>query len=190
MSSETLQAFFFRASALELRVDRLERDGLVRSRQEASQETDDLGLFPLVVRVDAQKMREVFQLLFCFENSVRLLIERQLKEAHGPSAWWETGVPEDIRGRAERRRRSEQRARWHGSRGGSGLHFVDFPVLAEILIARWDLFEPLLGDREWVDALFAEMNVTRRVIAHMGVLSERDVLRLRGRVEDWLNVVG
>ena len=48
----------------------------------------------------------------------------------------------------------------------SALYFVDFPVLAEILVARWDLFEPLLGDREWVEGLFAEMNVTRRVIAH------------------------
>jgi hypothetical protein len=185
-----LQAFFFRGSALQLRVDRLEGEGVLMQRAPNIAASDELSEFPMEIRISARRMRVVFETLFCFENSVRLLIERQLKEAHGPDRWWSEGVPERIRQAAEKRRRSEQRARWHSSRGSSAVNFVDFPVLAEILTERWDLFEPLLADREWVESLFAEMNVTRRVIAHMGTLGDRDLRRLRGRTEDWLNVVG
>ena len=189
-AASELQAFFFRSSALQLRAERLEADGVLLPKASTIETADELSAFPMEVRINARRMRTVFEILFCFENSVRLLIERQLKEAHGPDAWWTEGVPELIRRAAEKRRRSEQRARWHSSRGTSALHFVDFPVLAEILTERWDLFEPLLADRDWVEALFAEMNVTRRVIAHMGVLGDRDLRRLRGRTDDWLNVVG
>jgi hypothetical protein len=43
-------------------------------------------------------MGRVYELLHCFENSVRELIETTLGEALG-ERWWDDGVPEGIRSR-------------------------------------------------------------------------------------------
>jgi len=135
-------------------------------------------------------MAKVYELLFCFENSVRELIEERLKEGFSVETWWNEGVPDEIRARADKLKLRERKTPWHGPRGGTMLAFVDFPVLAQIITDRWGYFEDLLGQPEWVSHLFDEMNQSRRAIAHTGVLSQFDMERMELRVRDWLRIVG
>lgn len=135
-------------------------------------------------------MGGVYELLFCFENSVRELVETRLKEAFGVDRWWLDGVPDSVRAKAEKLENRERKTPWHGPRGGTRLAYVDFPELGQIITKRWEHFEDLLGNPEWVANFFDETNLGRRAIAHTGVLGRRDADRLASRVRDWLSAVG
>jgi hypothetical protein len=188
-----LQAFFFRSVAINSDVDRLEDEGLLAKPDHGAEPhvaLNTLKDFSLEARLRAQRMGEVYQLLYCLENSVRELIESTLREALGPDDWWIGGVNEGIRRKSEKRKADDLRARWHSSRGESLVNYVDFPEYGDIITEQWELFEDLLGDAEWVVAYFSEMNRTRRALAHTGDLTQADVDRMELRVRDWLRVVG
>jgi Swt1-like HEPN len=142
--------------------------------------------FSFAIRVGARRMAQIYELLFCFENSVRELIEERLKEAYDVDTWWAKGVPKDIRNQAEKLKSKEKQTPWHGPRGGTLLAFVDFPILGRIITERC---EDLLGKPAWVENVFDEVNQSRRAIAHTGVLSQHDVERMELRVRDWLRSV-
>lgn len=190
--ADHVQAFLFRAAAANGRVaDMVDRGELLAPESPtATVDPTPVDDFSLAIRIEARRMAVVYQLLFCFENSVRELIEDRLKEGYGYDDWWGQGVPDAIRVKAEKLKAKERQAPWHGPRGGTLLAFVDFPELADIVTERWEHFEDLLGKSEWVSSLFSEMNQSRRAIAHTGVLSQFDVERLELRVRDWLRVVG
>jgi hypothetical protein len=191
-TTDEVQAFLFRAATANGRVDEMiERGQLL----EPTSPTDSVKPTPLddfsfAIRLEAKRMSAVYELLFCFENSVRELIEDRLKEIYGIEKWWSEGVPEEVRKTSERLKDRERKTPWHGPRGGTLLAFVDFPILAKIIVERFEHFEDLLGKPEWVENLFDEMNQSRRAIAHTGVLSQHDVERMELRVRDWLRIAG
>ena len=195
MSATTdVQAFLFRVVTTNDEVERLIDDGAlaeppVRASSAVTGHTvlDD---FSTSTRIAARRMGRVYELLYCFENSVRELVESTLREVLGPESWWQIGVPDSIRKKADSRRRDDERARWHGPRGTSPLNFVDFSELGGIILEQWPNFEDLLGDKEWVDNYFNEMNRSRRAIGHTGELSQHAVERMELFVREWLLVVG
>jgi Swt1-like HEPN len=188
------QAYFYRVVTANGLLERMVDAGeLTDAGGGASINTGGRGLaledFSLAARLQAARMGEVYELLYCLENSVRELIEQTLREKHGTS-WWDDGVPESIRKSAEKKKQDDLKSRWHGPRGESLLNYVDFPQYGEIIVDQWDLFEDLLGDPDWVTAYFSEMNTSRRALAHTGSLTQADVERMDLRVRDWLRVVG
>jgi hypothetical protein len=189
---ERVQAFLFRAATANGRVEEMIENGelLEPTAPAAVSSPRPVDDFSFAIRLEAKRMAGVYELLFCFENSVRELIEDRLKEAYAVETWWTEGVPETIRNNAEKLKAKERQVPWHGPRGGTLLAFVDFPILADIIIEAFEHFEDLLGKPEWVTNLFDEMNQSRRAIAHTGVLSQFDVDRMELRVNDWLRVVG
>lgn len=191
--SADLQAFFFRAVTANARLEALERDSQVSVGSTHSIErhrSAALEDFSLEAQIQARRMGEFYELLYCLENSVRELVERTLREAFGPEQWWSSGVPEKIRNAAEKRKQDELKARWHGPRGESLINYIDFPQYADIMVLQWEHFEELIGDQDWMVNYFAEMNRTRRALAHTGVLTDTDVERMEFRVREWLRVVG
>ena len=179
-----LQAFLFRSMAINRFV------GTEPSPDTRTPSVETISRFSLEAQAQAASMGKVYELLYCLENSIRELIESTLKEEFGPTRWWEEGLDASVRKGAEKRAADDAKARWHGPRGESLLSYVDFPQYGDIIEAQWTLFEPLLGDREWVAYYFAELNRTRRALAHTGRLNAADVERMEIRVRDWLRVVG
>jgi hypothetical protein len=187
-----LEAFLFRALNTNALVHAFEQDGPLVAPLRPLSETDSPALanFSPVAQIQANRMGEVYKLLYCLENSVRELVESTLREAYGADEWWTLGVPEKIRKSADSRKKDDLKARWHGPRGESPLNYVDFPQYADIIVEQWTLFEDLLGDLDWMVSYFNEMNRTRRALAHTGRLAAADVARMELRVDDWLRVVG
>jgi hypothetical protein len=189
-----LQAFFYRTVTTNTAVDGLIDDGkLMEPPVRANTATgfpSALDDFSMDARLAARRMGEVYELLYCLENSMRELIESTLREAFGPEKWWAEGVPDTIRKPADKRRVDDVKARWHSPRGTSMMNYVDFPQYGEIIAERWAHFEDILGDEEWVARYFSEVNRTRRALAHTGGLTETDVERMELRVREWLRVVG
>jgi Swt1-like HEPN len=195
MTAENFQAFLYRAVTANERVRQFIDEGVLLDRPSESSQTDTdrrsaVEDFTLDAQQAARRMGEVYELLHCLENSVRELIERTLREVYGPEEWWTVGVPEEFRKPAEKRRDQDLKTRWHGPRGDSPINYVDFPQYGEIIDQRWEHFEELIGDRDWVKHYFSEMNISRRALAHAGSLTETDVERMEFDVREWLRVVG
>ena len=190
-NSADVQAFLYRALTGNARVATMVEEGVLREPplDHGSADSTVLDEFSLSARTKAGRMGRIYELLYCLENSMRELIERTLREAEDLAEWTD-GIPEDTLKRATKRREEDEAARWHGPRGGSILSYLDFPDLGSIILDRWDDFEDLLGDRRWVDRYFAEMNPTRRALAHTGDLVDFDVQRMEIKVREWLRVVG
>ncbi|MGH3118798.1 MAG: Swt1 family HEPN domain-containing protein, partial [Gaiellales bacterium] len=181
--SEEREAFLYRALTINAQLRQLVDDGVLLDRPPESSQADSdrrsaVEDFAPAARQQARRMGEVYELLHCLENSVRELIERTLREAYGPEKWWTEGVPEEFRESAEKRQKEDLKTRWHGRRGDSLLNYVDFPQYGDVIDQRWEHFEELIGDRDWVTHYFAEMNITRRALAHAGSLTETDVERM------------
>lgn len=178
-----IEAFMFRALRLNRALD-------VEDQISVQDQPKVIANFSESAQAQARFMGEVYELLYCLENSIRELIESTLREALGSARWWEEGVGGNIRKSAEKRRDDDAKSRWHGPRGNSLLSYVDFPQYADIILAQWQHFEALLGDESWVRYYFEELNRTRRALAHTGRLTEADVERMEVRIRDWLRVVG
>jgi hypothetical protein len=192
-TSTELQAFLYRSVTTNARVERLSEEGVILTASYVSPDSagpSALDDFSFEARLQARRMGRFYELLHCLENSVRELVQSTLSEALGPDKWWTEGVPEPIRKAAERRRQEDLKARWHGPRGESVILYVDFPQYADIMVEQWEHFEDLIGDRNWLVNYFAEMNRTRRALAHTGTLTETDVERMEFRVREWVRVVG
>jgi hypothetical protein len=193
--TEKFQAFLYRAITTNERVDELIQSGMLMDRPPESSRSDTdtnsaVEDFSLDAQMQARRMGEVYELLYCLENSVRELIERTLREAFGPEEWWTKGVPEPIQRQAEKRKEEDVKTRWHGPRGDSLINYVDFPQYGDLISDQWEHFEDLIGDRDWMTHYFAEMNISRRALAHAGTLTENDVERMEFDVREWLRVVG
>jgi len=149
----------------------------------------DLDDFSLQIRNQAVRMAEIYTFFFCFENSVRELVESRLQESLALE-WWEKGVPQAVRKRVTDRREKENANRWHQARGGSDIYYADFGDLCNVIISNWARFEDLFPSQDWVRARLGDLEMSRNVIAHNGILAEIEVNRMELYLRDWLQQVG
>lgn len=137
---------------------------------------------------EAKTMAErVYPILYIFENSVRDFIERVLAASYG-EGWWATAVSGKVRERAEQFKSDEEKDTWHGKRGRRDLDYLTLPQLWTIIRDRWNDFEPLFPEgAAWVQTLIeSDMNVSRRVFAHMNPLNEDDIKGLEASFRKWV----
>jgi uncharacterized protein YaeQ len=134
-------------------------------------------------------MSVVYAAIAAFENSVRSLVKKTLLEAH-EADWWEKGISEGIRKKAESRHKEEQKIKWHSTRGSDFIAFTDFGQLNSIIVSNWDLFSDLLQRQQWVQHIFDTMERSRNVIMHSGELPMEDVERVGICIRDWAKQTG
>src|SRR2546421_13015774 len=130
-SSVALQAYLYRV----LNVNR--SFGFTETVVEDN-EASTIASFSETARAQARFMGDVYELLYCLENSIRELIESTLRESLGVDKWWEDGESQQIRRAAEKRRDDDTKARWHGPPGTSLLVYVYFPQYAHMILAEWE----------------------------------------------------
>ena len=54
----------------------------------------------------------------------------------------------------------------------------------------WELFEDLFPDQDWVRTRLSDLELSRNVIAHNGVLNGREMTRITLYLKDWVMQVG
>ena len=191
--ADRLQNFIFRGLLLHASFEDAEAFGatLALPTTEAPPTDEEISLddFSVSIRTQAIKMATVYQAFFCFENSVRELVEARLKEQMGAD-WWQKGTTMPIRNRVEGRKTKEQANRWHGARGESEIDYADFGDLALMITNNWELFEDLFPDQDWVRTRLSDLEMSRNVIAHNGMLTEREIIRITLYLKDWVMQVG
>jgi len=128
----------------------------------------------------------VYPIMYVFENSARDVISKVLAKGIGAD-WWKSVVPEKIQKEAARRMRKAGDEAWH-SRRGEPIQYVDLPHLAEIVRsdAAWPHFKELLPRQNWFDSIVDDMNVSRRVVAHMNPLASDDIKSVENGFRKWV----
>ena len=192
MSDDSVYAFVFRGLLVEEALDRAGRasrpdTGAAEFEQLRKslglQYIDDEFLQPAI------QMSAVYAAIAAFENSVRSLVQKVLLEALKVS-WWDQGVPEGIRKKAESRHAEEQKIKWHSKRGDDLIAFIDFGQLNSIIVNNWTHFEGLLNRQQWVQNIFDTMERSRNVIMHSGDLPPEDIERIGICIRDWMKQTG
>ena len=190
---DTLQNFVFRGLLLSSTFEELEGLGIsvgASDRSEGPREGEiSLDDFSASIRLQALKMAAVYQAFFCFENAVRELVEQRLKENLG-NKWWQEGTTSAIRDRVSKRRLKEAANRWHSPRGESEIAYADFGDLSLMITNSWPLFDDLFPDQDWVRTRLSDLEMSRNVIAHNGVLNGREMTRITLYLKDWVMQVG
>ena len=150
----------------------------------------DIGTIPALKAqhaTEAKVMSEkVYPTLYIFENSVRDLIERVLEAEFGPT-WWTTATPGSVQQTAAKHRADEKNDPWHGRRGKREIDYVFLVELWAIIKHQWKYFKALFPNQAWVETVITnDMNVSRRVLAHMNPLAVDDVANVETRFKAWV----
>lgn len=189
---QDLYSFAFRGLLTEEALDRAGRvaaphlDGFAI---EQLRETLALHFLDQDFLAPALRMSAVYAAIASFENSVRSLVKKTLIEKF-EAEWWEKGVTEGIRKKAEGRHKEEQKIKWHSTRGSDYIAFTDFGQLNSIIVNNWLLFEDLLNRQQWVQHIFDTMERSRNVIMHSGELPLEDIERVGICIRDWSKQTG
>lgn len=138
----------------------------------------------------SKTMITVFATITAFENATREFVYSVLLEKY-KTEWWSKGVQKNIRDRAEGRKNQEAKVKWHVSRGDAMMSYLDFGDLTKIMLSsdNWLMFESYVGSQDWVRAIFDDIEKSRNVIMHSGVLDEYDIARVGLNIRDWLRQI-
>jgi hypothetical protein len=134
-------------------------------------------------------MATVYVAIAAFENTVREFVSKRLLESVGAD-WWNTGVSDKIRNKAESRRDEESKVRWHTPRGDQPINYTEFGDLSSIVSQNWSHFEDYLQSQDWVRQIITTLERSRNVIMHSGELGAQDVERIGTAIRDWIQQVG
>lgn len=190
-SPGALYDFVFRGQLSEQALDRAGRRIMRFNDQREAElaKTLSIDLLDDEFVASARSMAAVYVAIAAFESSARNLVVSVLVEAIGAN-WWEKNVSEKIRGRADTRRKEEEKIRWHAQRGADPITYTQLGDLVSIMRQNEALFIPYVRSIEWVANLFDVLERSRNVIMHSGVLAEPDVERIGIYLRDWIKQVG
>jgi hypothetical protein len=147
-----------------------------------------LAPFGVSRRNNAIEMARLYAVLFCFENEIRDFIREALAEKEGLD--WQDKLPQKIREHAEGRRETALKDSWLEGEKADLLGFVDFGHLAQIIVAKWDLFKDVVPTQHWLKQRMEELEKSRNFIAHNRMLLPSEFQRLYMYIADWNRVIG
>lgn len=185
--SEAVKLFGLNNILIESEVRRIEREKDVdfghREDGKSKDERKFYPQFPERLRSEADRMSEHYALFYCLETSIREIIVSRLLEQHGEN-WWQTAVPDTVRGNAEKNRKNEIRA-GVTLRSDDLIDYTNFGELGEIIKTNFELFGDMFRDVVAVQRILSSLNTLRAPIAHCKLLAEDEVVRLHLGLRDW-----
>jgi hypothetical protein len=149
---------------------------------------EQIAPFSISRRNNALEMARLYALLHCFENEVRSLIRSTLEENEGVD-WWGK-LPNKVKKQAESRQETAFKDSWLEGEKGDLLGFVDFGMLAAIIVEKWALFEDIMPSQHWLKQRMEELEKTRNFIAHNRMLLPSEFNRIYMYISDWNRVIG
>lgn len=189
---DELRSWLFRSLMFEAEAEEFRGAGIRVGTDERESEDrlleEDLAPFPVAVRNEAVRMGRLYALLYCFENSVRDLIQTRLSERD--SDWWTNRVPGKVRSSAQTRMEDAETNSWLEGLNQDLLGFVDFGGLCDIITNNWSDFEDLVPSQHWLKQRMDELERARNFIAHNRMLAAAEFRRLEMYINDWNRQVG
>lgn len=191
-----LYSFAFRGMLIEEALDKV---GHKRYSGEEAFFSEDLARKLHFNEIDSKYVEQsktmltVFATITAFENATREFIYTTLLGSYG-AEWWNKGVQKSIREKAQTRKDSETKVKWHVNRGDAMMSYLEFGDLPKIICSQdnWPSFEPYFGfsnAQEWIRSTFDAIEKSRNVIMHSGVLDDLDIVRVGMNIIDWLHQI-
>lgn len=158
--------------------------GATKTRKAAEYEQ-----FELVMRKEAARMSEFYEIFYCLENSIRQLVADILVEAEG-SDWWKSArVDEErIRKPAVQRRKKEVDS-GITPRSERLIDYTTFGELSQLITDNWELFDPVFQSKTAVSNVSNQLNLLRGPIAHCNPTDEMEQERLNLAVRSWFRIM-
>jgi len=142
---------------------------------------------------EAYKMAEkAYLILYCFENSLRIFINKVMTKDFGHN-WWDTKMTtkklQNIAKEVKRRKMEEKNLYWHSKRGDHELNYSDFNDLRIIIETYKNIFDKYFISRYresyWITSRISESYPSRNITAHNNPLSGQDIKRLEACYIEW-----
>ncbi|MBI1803783.1 MAG: hypothetical protein HY033_00220 [Ignavibacteriae bacterium] len=188
---ENLKQFVFNGFLVDNDLTKLEQVGIAVRSPQAIQpviRVEETAFSPLIMH-SATRMASLYVAFFCLENTVRELIAERLLERKGID-WWQNSVPQKIRKEVESLKAKEEKNKYHAQRSSALIGYTMFGNLAQIIISNWQDFSDLIPDQAWITSRFNDLEMSRNIIMHTGVLPEIEIERIESIVRDWIRQVG
>jgi hypothetical protein len=192
LKSSEVRDFLFRGLMFEAESEKFRLAGIQIGADSTEGEEnllrEALAPFGIARRNSALEMARLFAVLFCFENEIRDFIREALVEKEGLD--WIDKLPPKIKEHAESRRDIALKDSWLEGEKSDLLGFVDFGHLAQIIIAKWDIFKNVIPTQHWLKQRMDELEKCRNFIAHDRMLLPSEFQRIYMYISDWNRVIG
>ncbi len=191
-----LYSFTFRGLLVD---EALDKAGRLQYSPEALYFSEEIAKKLFLSEIDekyvqqSKSMITAFSAITAFENATREFVYSVLYDEY-KNEWWTKGIQTSIREKAESRKETESKVKWHVNRGDAMMSYLEFGHLPKIMTStdNWKLFEAYFGfpnAQEWIKTLFEDIEKSRNVIMHSGVLDEFDISRVGMNIRDWLHQI-
>jgi hypothetical protein len=145
--------------------------------------------FEAVLRSEASRMSEFYEIFYCLENSIRRLVSDIMFEAEGVDWWQSDRVDEKrIRDQVSPRRKKEV-DNGITPRSDNLIDYTTFGELSHIITDNWELFEPVFNSKSAVSSVSNQLNLLRGPIAHCNPTDELEQDRLNLAVRSWFRLM-
>jgi Swt1-like HEPN len=192
LRNSEVRDFLFRGLMFEAESERFRLAGIQIGADSTEAEEnllkEALAPFGIARRNNALEMARLFAVLFCFENEIRDFIREALVEKEGLD--WIDKLPPKIKEHAESRRDTALKDSWLEGEKSDLLGFVDFGQLAQIIVAKWEIFKNVIPTQHWLKQRMDELEKCRNFIAHNRMLLPSEFQRIYMYVADWNRVIG
>lgn len=138
---------------------------------------------------DAQNMSSVYTALYCIENTIRNFIVERMSERHGID-WWNKKVPSNIKTSVENLKKKEAKNKYYSNRSDSEVGYTMLGNLGQIIIANWEDFSDIIPNQAWLSSRMDDLEMSRNIIMHTGILPQVEIERIESIVRDLLRQIG
>jgi len=191
MNKRNIKEFVFNALLLQDTLEALEKKGISVTH------SDDRALVSRVVEADfnprlwydAQNMSSVYTALYCIENTIRNFIVERMSERHGID-WWNSKVPSKIRSDVVKLKEKESKNKYYSNRADTEIGYTMLGNLAQIIIANWEDFSDIVPNQAWLLSRMDDLEMSRNIIMHTGVLPQVEIDRIGSIVRDLFRQIG
>lgn len=164
-------------------------EGLIPELNDYEEKNNTYLQFDSKLRSEANEMAKHYQLFYCLEKSIRLMISDLLEAEYGKD-WWEVPavIPDIIKADVEKNVKKERDAAV--TLRAELIDYTTFGQLGEIIKVNWSIFGSVFSSVRAVEKVLSNLNSLRNPIAHCSMLAEDEVLRLNLSLRDWFRLVG
>ncbi len=191
-NKKDIRDFFFRGLMFESEAEEFQKAGIRIGADNQFTEkqllAEALSPFGVNRRNNGLEMARLYAVINCFENEIRAFIRETLEENVGLD-WWDK-LPKSIKTHAENRQTTAMKDSWLEGEKSDLLGFVDFGMLAKIMIEKWEFFSNLIPSQHWLNQRMDELEKARNFIAHNRMLLPSEFQRIYMYVADWNRVIG
>ena len=191
MSERKIKEFVFNALLLNNTFEELQKKGISVSRGEDFSQIAHVveNDFNPIIWNNAKNMSSVYASIYCIENTLRNFIVERLSERYGID-WWEQKVPAKIKEAVIKLKRTDEKNKYHSRRSEIDIGYTMFGNLGQIIISNWDDFSDIIPNQPWLTSRMDDLEMSRNVVMHTGMLPPDEIDRIENIVRDLLRQIG